>query len=30
MTMNIYTHVTDTVKEQTAAKSQRYLELQQC
>lgn len=27
MTMNIYTHVTDTVKEQTAQKFQRYIEL---
>lgn len=27
MTMNIYTHVTDTVKEQTAEKFQQYLEL---
>jgi integrase len=27
MTMNIYTHVTDNIKEQTAAKFQRYLEL---
>ncbi|MCT8136468.1 site-specific integrase [Anaerobacillus sp. CMMVII] len=27
MTMNIYTHVTDTVKEQTAEKFQRYIEL---
>ncbi|WP_245987506.1 tyrosine-type recombinase/integrase [Ureibacillus endophyticus] len=27
MTMNIYTHVTDTLKEQTAHKFQRYIEL---
>jgi integrase len=27
MTMNIYTHVTDTLKEQTAQKFQRYIEL---
>ena len=27
MTMNIYTHVTDHVKEQTAEKFQRYIEL---
>ncbi|KSU78471.1 Site-specific recombinase XerD [Fictibacillus enclensis] len=27
MTMNIYTHVTDTLKEQTAEKFQRYIEL---
>ncbi|MGM0877580.1 MAG: tyrosine-type recombinase/integrase [Bacillota bacterium] len=27
MTMNIYTHVTDTLKEQTAAKFQKYIEL---
>ncbi len=27
MTMNIYTHVTDTLKEQTAQKFQKYLEL---
>ncbi|MEH7610764.1 site-specific integrase [Gottfriedia acidiceleris] len=27
MTMDIYTHVTDTVKEQTAEKFQRYIEL---
>ncbi|MGX2957861.1 tyrosine-type recombinase/integrase [Peribacillus sp. JNUCC 23] len=27
MTMNIYTHVTGTPKEQTAQKSQKYLEL---
>lgn len=27
MTMNIYTHVTNTVKEQTAQKFQRYIEL---
>ncbi|KQU24069.1 integrase [Bacillus sp. Leaf13] len=27
MTMNIYTHVTDTVKEQTAAKFQKFMEL---
>ncbi|TDL62340.1 hypothetical protein E2R56_28985 [Rhodococcus qingshengii] len=27
MTMNIYTHVTITLKEQTAAKFQRYIEL---
>lgn len=27
MTMNIYTHVTDHVKEQTAAKFQSYIEL---
>jgi integrase len=27
MTMNIYTHVTNTLKEQTAAKFQRYIEL---
>lgn len=27
MTMNIYTHVTDTLKEQTTQKFQRYIEL---
>jgi integrase len=27
MTMNIYTHVTDTLKEQTAQKFQKYIEL---
>lgn len=27
MTMNIYTHVTDQVKEQTAQKFQKYIEL---
>jgi integrase len=27
MTMNIYTHVTDHIKEQTAEKFQRYIEL---
>jgi integrase len=27
MTMNIYTHVTDTVKEQKANKFQKYIEL---
>jgi integrase len=26
-TMNIYTHVTDTIREQTAIKFQRYIEL---
>lgn len=26
MTMNIYTHVTDSVKEQTAQKFQKYME----
>ncbi|WHY00901.1 site-specific integrase [Neobacillus sp. DY30] len=27
MTMNIYTHVTNTLKEQTASKLQKYIEL---
>lgn len=27
MTMNIYTHVTDTLKEKTAQKFQKYIEL---
>ena len=27
MTMNIYTHVTDDLKEQTAEKFQRYIEM---